>query len=108
MKESRRRSYLNTAGSLPSACRDGYERKSRKEEDLVGSVTAEVMDSCRVPVFAFPENAELISLDAIKRVAYFCNLDQRDIISVDTLIGRLFEYPAIEMTVIPVNDRAGN
>ncbi len=81
--------------------------KSRKEEDLVGSVTAEVMDSCRVPVFAFPENAELISLDAIKRVAYFCNLDQRDIISVDTLM-RLFEYPAIEMTVIPVNDRAGN
>ncbi len=81
--------------------------KDRKEEDLVGSVTAEVIDSCRVPVLALPENMELVSVESLKKVAYFCNLDQHDILSVDTLM-RMFDYPAVEVTLVPVNDRAGS
>lgn len=81
--------------------------KDKKEEDLVGSVTAEVIDSCRVPVFAFPENVDFKSVDKLRRVVYFCNLDQHDIMSVDTLM-RMFDYPSVEMTVIPVNDRVGS
>lgn len=81
--------------------------KHRKEEDLVGSVTAEVIDSCRVPVLAFPENMGHESVCSLKRVAYFCNLDQHDIMSVDTLM-RMFDYPAVDITLVPVNDRAGN
>lgn len=81
--------------------------KDKKETDLVGSVTAEVLDSCRVPVFAIPENCRLESVDSIKKVVYFCNLDQHDILSVDTLM-RMFDYPEVEVTLIPVNDRAGS
>lgn len=80
--------------------------KDKKEEELVGSVTAEVIDSCRVPVFAFPENVSFTSLEEISRVAYLCNLDQHDIISVDTLM-RMFDYPKVDVSVVPVNDRAG-
>lgn len=81
--------------------------KHKKEEELVGSVTAEVIDSCRVPVLAFPENMNFKTIDSLRHVAYFCNLDQHDIISVDTLM-RVFDYPSVEMTLVPVNDRAGN
>ncbi len=54
--------------------------KDRKEEDLVGSVTAEVIDSCRVPVLALPENMELVSVESLKKVAYFCNLDRKSVV----------------------------
>ena len=81
--------------------------KDKKEEDLVGSITAEVLDSCRVPVFAIPENCDFTSVDSFKRLAYFCNLDQHDILSVDTLM-RMFGYPELDVALIPVNDRAGN
>lgn len=81
--------------------------KNKKEEDLVGSITAEVLDSCRVPVFAIPENCGFTSVESFKKLAYFCNLDQHDILSVDTLM-RLFDYPELDVALIPVNDRAGS
>lgn len=79
----------------------------RKERDLIGSVTAEVLDSCRVPVLAVPQNYGFTTLSSIKRLAFFCNLDQNDILSVDTLL-RLFDYPEVEITLIPVNPRSGS
>jgi len=81
--------------------------KDKKEEDLVGSVTAEVIDSCRVPVLAIPEDFSFSSFESLSRVAFFCNLDQHDMISMDTLM-RMFDYPAVDMTLVPVNDRAGS
>lgn len=80
--------------------------KSKKEEDLVGSVTAEVLDNCRVPVFAIPENYHFTSVESIRKLVFFCNLDQHDIVSVDTLM-RMFDYPEVEVTLVPVNERAG-
>lgn len=80
--------------------------KTKKESDLVGSVTAEVLDNCRVPIFAIPENYHFTSVEAIKKLVFFCNLDQHDIVSVDTLM-RMFDYPDVDVTVIPVNERAG-
>lgn len=79
--------------------------KRRKEKDLIGSVTAEVLDSCRVPVFAIPENCSFQSIGSIKRLAYFCNLNQHDIITVDSLM-RMFGYPEVDVTLVPVNPRA--
>lgn len=93
--------------SPPSLVVMATRGKDRKEEELVGSVTAEVLDSCRVPVYVIPENYELKSVHSIKRLAYFCNLDQHDILSVDTLM-RMFGYPEVDVTLIPVNDRAGD
>lgn len=81
--------------------------KEKKDRQLVGSVTAEVMDSCRVPMFAIPENCRLTAIEEIRNLVFFCNLDQHDIVSVDTLM-RMFDYPEAEVTVVPVNDRAGD
>lgn len=81
--------------------------KDRKEEELIGSVTAEVLDSCRVPVYTVPENYSFVGLDRIKRLVLFCNLDEQDLITVDSLM-KMFGYPEVEVHLIPVNDRLGS
>ncbi len=64
----------------------GTRGKNQKDIDLIGSVTAEVIDRSRVPVLAIPENAPLYDLNEVKRFAFITNFDQRDLITFDTLI----------------------
>lgn len=78
----------------------------RKEEELIGSVTAEVLDSCRVPVFTVPENCGIKQIADIVRLMLFCNLDQHDIMTVDALM-RMFDYPKCSITLVPVSQRKG-
>lgn len=80
--------------------------KCKKAEDQIGSVTAEVLDSCRVPVFTVPENFNVSEMSDMDRAVYFSNLNQNDIISMDSFM-RLFETKSFDIDVIPVNDRAG-
>ncbi len=77
--------------------------KDKKEEEMIGSVTAEVLDSCRVPVFAVPEHYDFPGVADIRRLAFFCTLTQRDILSVDTLM-RMFDFPEVDITLVPVNE----
>ncbi|MCM1152593.1 MAG: universal stress protein [Muribaculum sp.] len=81
--------------------------RHKREKEMVGSVTAEVIDSCRVPLFTVPENYSFCGIRNITRLAFFCNLDQQDILSLDNLM-RLFGYPNVDVWLIPVNDRAGS
>lgn len=76
----------------------------KKEEELIGSVTAEVLDSCRVPVFTVPEDCNIENIEDIQNLMLFCNLDQHDILTVDALM-RMFEYPKCEITLVPVAAR---
>src|ERR1035437_308217 len=57
--------------------------------ELVGSVTAEVMESCVSPVFAVPTLMTMQSPDEIKRVAFLTNFDQKDLIAIDRAISLL-------------------
>lgn len=72
----------------------GTRGKNQKDIDLIGSVTAEVIDRSRVPVLAIPENAPLYDLNEVKRFAFITNFDQRDLITFDTLIKSIkpFEF----------------
>lgn len=76
----------------------------KKESELVGSVTAEVLDSCRVPVFAVPEDYVFQPVEDIRNLVFFCNIDRQDLYSFDSLM-RMFGYPEINVTLIPVSDR---
>lgn len=78
--------------------------KSRKEEELIGSVTAEVLDTCRVPILAVPEDYKFISIADIQKLVFFCNLNQNDLLSVDTLM-RMFSYPDVDITLVPVSQK---
>lgn len=79
--------------------------RNKRERDLIGSVTAEVIDACRVPVFAVPDNYALGSLRGIVRLAFFCNIDRQDLLTMESLM-RMFDYPEIDVLLIPVSDRA--
>lgn len=63
----------------------GTRGADTKERELVGSVTAEVLDSCRYPIFTVPESAAIKSPKEIERVVFFCNLDQEDMLALDAL-----------------------
>lgn len=64
----------------------GTRGKDQKEADLIGSVTAEVIDSSVVPVFAIPENTHVKTLSDIKRLAFVTNFDQRDLFGFQKLM----------------------
>lgn len=78
--------------------------RQQREVALVGSVTAEVIDSCRVPVFTVPDNMQYSDIESIKKLVFFCNLDRQDVLSIGMLMS-LFGFPEIDVTLIPVNDR---
>ena len=78
--------------------------KDKKGEQLIGSVTAEVLDDCKVPLLSIPENCNFTLIGNLKEVIYLCNLDQHDLICMDSFM-RMFEYPDVNITLIPVNEK---
>lgn len=79
----------------------GTRGKSKKEQELIGSVTAEVLDSCRFPAFTVPESSTLSSVDAIKHIVFFSNLEQEDILAMDALY-RMLPGISPEVTIINI------
>lgn len=72
--------------------------------ELIGSVTAEVMEACVSPVFAVPVLMTMQSPDDIKRVAFLTNFDQKDLIAIDRAIS-LFASEKVEMYFIHASDK---
>ena len=64
----------------PSLIVMGSRGKTRKEIDLIGSVTAEVVDNGSFPVFAIPEGFKHTHVSDIKNVAFFSMFDQKDLL----------------------------
>lgn len=79
----------------------GTRGSDRKEEELIGSVTAEVLDSCRFPVFSIPENISLERISDISHVLFFSNLEQEDLLALEA-IHRLFINTPIEVTIVHI------
>lgn len=79
----------------------GTRGAGKKEKELVGSVTAEVLDSCRVPAFTIPEDTKIHSLDDIRDVVFFSNLEQEDILAMDSFY-RLFPSRAFNITLVHI------
>lgn len=62
----------------------GTRSFEKKEREMIGSVCAQVLDSCRSSVLVIPENA-VLSLDSGQmKQLFFANLDQEDILAMDT------------------------
>ncbi len=70
--------------------------------ELVGSVTAEVMEACVSPVLAVP--MQMNSTDEIHRVAFMTNFDQKDLIAIDRAIS-LFNSEKLELFFIHASDK---
>lgn len=77
----------------------GTRGPERKELDMIGSVTAEVLDKCRFTVLALPEiyPDKPYGID-FKNILYFSNVDQQDILALDTLY-RVFPKADAKVTI---------
>lgn len=79
---------LSIARSAPPiAIVMGTRGKSRRSEDLIGSVAAEVIDRAKVPIFIVPEDAAITDLAKIENVGVATGFDQRDFVLFDRMIN---------------------
>lgn len=79
----------------------GTRGAGKKEREMIGSVTAEVLDSCRVPAFTVPESAPLLSTSTISDVLFFSNLEQEDILALDSF-HRMFPDHKFSITIVHI------
>lgn len=63
--------------------------KSKKEKDMVGSVSAEVAEGAPLPVFVVPEDVDFNSVDMVKDIMFITNFDDRDLIAFSKMMARL-------------------
>ena len=72
----------------------GTRGAGQKEIDLLGSVTAEVIDRSRTTVLAIPEDTPFENFDAVKKIAFITNFDQRDLVAFDNFFNtwNVYEY----------------
>ncbi len=71
----------------------GTRGKNQKDIDLIGSVTAEVIDRSRIPVLAIPDQTHLSHFGEVKRIGFLTNFDQRDLIAFDSFFTAWQSYP---------------
>ncbi|GHT53573.1 universal stress protein [Bacteroidia bacterium] len=71
----------------------GTRGKTRKDADLIGSVTAEVIENVKVPLLAIPENTPFRNLLQVKKVAFGTSFEQKDLVAFDNIFKRLKYYP---------------
>lgn len=72
----------------PVAIVMGTRGCSQKDLDLIGSVTAEVMERADVPVFTVPQNTHFMGLSGVRHLACSTNFDDGDLEKYD----KLFHY----------------
>lgn len=79
----------------------GTRGAGKKEKELIGSVTAEVLDSCRTPIFTIPETLKIDELEQINTATFFCTLQQDDILTLDA-IYRLLPNNRIRVSIMSI------
>lgn len=80
----------------------GTRGAEKKERELIGSVTAEVLDSCRQPVFTVPELSSISAISDIKEVTLMANMDQNDMLALDA-ITRLAPHQPLSINILHIN-----
>lgn len=76
----------------PFAIVMGTRGSNKKEQDLIGSVTAEVIEGCKTPIFAIPENSELRNISSMKNIVFLTNFQEREFIAIATLMEFIKNY----------------
>ena len=82
----------------------GTRGKNQKDVDLIGSVTAEVIERIKVPIFAIPEKTPFRNFSKVKRIAFGTSFDQRDFIAFDTLF-KMFQHYDIEFFLFHITHK---
>ncbi len=76
----------------------------KQSRAMLGSVTAEVLDSSRSCVFTVPERPRFKQVDQIREVMYFASSKQQDILALDAL-RRLMPETSLAVTLVSLPTR---
>lgn len=63
----------------------GTRGKNQKDTDLIGSVTAEVLEMSKFPLLTIPEQTPFRNLSTIKQIAFGTRFAQKDLVVFDKL-----------------------
>jgi nucleotide-binding universal stress UspA family protein len=63
-------------------------------DDLMGTLTADIISRAKVPVLAIPEKMKRFRFDSLKKVVYATNFDEKDFVAVDKLMSLLRPFQA--------------
>lgn len=79
----------------------GTRCAEQKSRDMIGSVTAEVLDEGRFTVLTVPEPIELKKMFEPENILFMSNLDQDDILAIDSLY-RLFPTGNAKVSIVHI------
>ena len=79
----------------------GTRGSDRKETEMIGSVTAEVLDRGQFTIFTVPEHMKIDIDSSIKNILFFTNLDQEDILAFDAM-ARLLDGSKATVTFVEI------
>lgn len=82
----------------------GTKGSTDRTEDMLGSVTAEVIEMTDIPLLAIPKDSLLTDPQKIKHIAFSTNFTQRDLITFDNMYRFAKPYGRdIKITLLHVN-----
>jgi nucleotide-binding universal stress UspA family protein len=81
----------------------GTRGMQQKNQDLIGSVTAEIIESTDVPLLAVPEQIACNNLHKMRRIAFATSFNQRDLIAFDKFAALLKDYPQAEIQLFNIS-----
>lgn len=58
-------------------------------DDLMGTITADIIARAKVPVLAIPEKVKRLNLEGLKKIVYATNFDEKDFVAIDKLMALL-------------------
>ena len=76
----------------PSIIIMGTRGKNKKDMDLIGSVTGEVIEANRVPVLAIPEQYPYKDLSEMHDIAFATSFNQRDLLVFDEFMNFVKDF----------------
>jgi nucleotide-binding universal stress UspA family protein len=88
------------AKSQPRLMVMGTRNVAHKSSDMIGSVTAEVLDGCRVTALTVPEGSTFASFADVKSVTLLSMMEQEDFLALDAVSRLLSVDRHIAVTLI--------
>lgn len=82
----------------------GTRSSSQKQREMLGSVTAEVIDTCRYTVLTVPDDTAPTAPELTPSALFFGNMDQTDLLALDEL-NRLFGSSPLDVTIVNVTSK---
>jgi nucleotide-binding universal stress UspA family protein len=81
----------------------GTRGKKQKNMDMIGSVTAEIIELTNVPLLAVPEQITYYNLHKIRRFAFATSFNQHDLIAFDRFVALMENYPQAEIQLFNIS-----